>query len=228
MRHPPFNKISNYREPGRININTISDPRVWQGLLGYVNNVAVGHNDAEHRPATFEEMVASRRGYTGTGAIWQLNNQYPTFFVNPFRPGGHGQLAPIPQMERPDIEATLLRSIESINNNNGTIPLMSRSPALTNIQPFEDGRRSSTFATDSIERLGNLVTTRSNVFAVWITVGYFEVTDSGLPDRELGADTGDVTRNRAFYILDRSRPVAYEPGANHNVDDMILLRRLIE
>ena len=34
LRHPPFNKISKYREPGRININTVSDPRVWAGLMG--------------------------------------------------------------------------------------------------------------------------------------------------------------------------------------------------
>ena len=228
LRHPPFNKISKYREPGRININTVSDPRVWAGLMGYVNNVSQGHNDLEHTPATFQEMLSSRRGYPGTTAIWQLNNQFPTFFSNPFRPGGHGQLAPIPQMERPDIDATLLRSVEAINNNNGTTPLLTRSPTAGNIQPFEDGRRSSAFSTDSLERLGNLVTTRSNVFAVWITVGYFEVTDSGLPDRELGSDTGRVKRNRGFYILDRSRPVAFEPGADHNIEDMIMLKRLVE
>ena len=106
--------------------------------------------------------------------------------------------------------------------------MLTRSPTAGNIQPFEDGRRSSAFSTDSLERLGNLITTRSNVFAVWITVGYFEVTDSGLPDRELGSDTGRVKRNRGFYILDRSRPVAFEPGADHNIEDMIMLKRLVE
>ena len=37
-----------------------------------------------------------------------------------------------------------------------------------------------------------------------------------------------VTRHRAFYMIDRSIPVAFEPGENHNVDRAILLRRFIE
>ena len=28
---PPFNKVSTYREPGRVNINTITDTRIWEG-----------------------------------------------------------------------------------------------------------------------------------------------------------------------------------------------------
>jgi hypothetical protein len=46
--------------------------------------------------------------------------------------------------------------------------------------------------------------------------------------QELGSDTGEVRRHRAFYIIDRTIPVAYEPGQNHNVDRCILLRRFIE
>jgi hypothetical protein len=60
-----------------------------------------------------------------------------------------------------------------------------------------------------------------------------QVIDTFHPDgmrvaQELGSDTGEVRRHRAFYIIDRTIPVAYEPGQNHNVDRCILLRRFIE
>jgi hypothetical protein len=37
-----------------------------------------------------------------------------------------------------------------------------------------------------------------------------------------------VKRNRGFYIFDRSIPVAYERGKDHNVRDAVLLRRIIQ
>jgi hypothetical protein len=117
-----------------------------------------------------------------------------------------------------------------------------------------------------MSRLGNLVTTRSNVYAVWITVGYFEVerapdwndvvnvqrrfggdgavnsqaTLAALalynrvyPDgyalgKEVGSDTGDVKRHRAFYIIDRAEEVGFKPGEDLNVEKTIRLRRRIE
>ena len=99
--------------------------------------------------------------------------------------------------------------------------------------------RNPYFHYQTIQRLGNLVTTRSNVYAVWITVGYFEVepnprgVDVIHPDGyrlgpELRSDIGDVKRHRAFYFIDRSIPVACEPGQNHNVDRAIVLRRYLE
>ena len=45
---------------------------------------------------------------------------------------------------------------------------------------------------------------------------------------ELGSDTGEIERHRAFYIIDRSIPVGFERGFNHNVDRAILLKRFIE
>ena len=88
-------------------------------------------------------------------------------------------------------------------------------------------------------RLSNLLTTRSNVYAVWITVGYFEVTtnpggvDVAHPDgyqlgQEIGSESGEVTRHRAFYIYDRSIPVGFEPGKDHNIDQGVLIKRFIE
>ena len=101
----------------------------------------------------------------------------------------------------------------------------------TNLNPY--------FRYQELSRLGNLVTTRSHVFAVWITMGFFEVEPAAggvsavHPDgfqlgRELGEDSGTVKRHRAFYVIDRSIPVAYEPGENHNVDHAVRLRRFIE
>ena len=95
------------------------------------------------------------------------------------------------------------------------------------------------FRIQNLQRLSNLLTTRSNVYAIWITIGYFEVTVNPLgptnvyPDgyvlgQEMGADTGEVTRHRAFYIYDRSIPVGFEPGQDHNFEDGLLLRRFIE
>ncbi len=77
------------------------------------------------------------------------------------------------------------------------------------------------------------------MFGVWLTIGYFEAipnsagVDTGHPDgwqigQEIGSDTGEVERHRSFYIFDRSIPVGYERGQNHNVNRAILLKRYIE
>jgi hypothetical protein len=74
---------------------------------------------------------------------------------------------------------------------------------------------------------------------MWITVGYFYVepnptgTDAAHVDgmrlaAEVGSDTGSIERHRGFYLIDRSIPVAFEPGEDHNVDRAILIRRQIE
>ena len=107
-----------------------------------------------------------------------------------------------------------------------------------------------------------MTTNRSNVYAVWVTIGFFEVQEApdieafrlindpddvlmntpevlqALYDRvypegyqlgqEAGSDTGDIRRVREFAVIDRTVPVAFEPGENHNVDKAIRLRRRIE
>ena len=44
----------------------------------------------------------------------------------------------------------------------------------------------------------------------------------------MGSDTGEVRRYRGFYIFDRSIPVGYQTGVDHNIEDAILLRRIIQ
>ena len=57
--------------------------------------------------------------------------------------------------------------------------------------------------------------------------------DAGHPDgyqlgSELGSDTGEIERHRAFYIFDRTIPVGFQRGQDLNVEDAILVRRFIE
>jgi hypothetical protein len=235
-----------YRDPGRVNINTIYHQKVWNSLFGGYTETA------------YNELVASRRGSAGASTELLPRNpltglpdpRFPTFFANPFRPPGHGSLVPLAHLERQDIEATLLRSgavppdYSAANPPNA--PLPSANPLLqggyvgTNVESLASTHhRNSTFRYNALRRLGNMLTTRSNVYAIWITVGYFEVEpnpggvdvfhlDGNRVAQELGVAEGQRRRHKAFYIVDRTIPVAFQPGQDHNVDRAILLRRFIE
>jgi hypothetical protein len=67
-------------------------------------------------------------------------------------------------------------------------------------------------------RLANIATVRSNVFAVWITV---EMADSAVPDKS-------KRYRRLFAIVDRSIPVGYYPGLNLNARDAVRLIRYLD
>jgi hypothetical protein len=141
-----------------------------------------------------------------------------------------------------EIDATLLRPDPTAS----TRPLFQSKDSTANCN---NTNRNPYFRYQALQRLGNLVTTRSNVFAIWITVGYFEVKPASdlasygaltaaqrqaiYPDgytlgAELGSDTGEVERHRAFYMYDRTLPVGFQRGQDLNVDKAILTERFIE
>jgi hypothetical protein len=232
---PPFYKVSRFRDPGKININTIFDEQVWIAATGQFPSMISG---AQMNTASFAQNVfLSRQG--NTGASWlAFNPSYPTLFANPFRAADAADLMPnVPSAgnsmrQLKGVDVTLLRPHPS----DATQALLDRNDS-TNV--WQNTRRNPYFRYQGLQKLGSVFTTHSNCFAVWITVGYFEVeasstgVDAAHPDgfqlaQEIGYDSGEVTRHRAFFIIDRSVPVGFMPGQKLNTDNAVLLRRFIE
>jgi hypothetical protein len=59
-----------------------------------------------------------------------------------------------------------------------------------------------------LQKIFNNITTTSNVFGVWWTVGYFEVVDESVRPAKLGKEIGRAEnrhiRHRFFALVDRS------------------------
>ena len=95
-----------------------------------------------------------------------------------------------------------------------------------------DQVRSSRFRYEQMQRMANLTTNRSSVYAVWVTLGYFEVTGQNAEGKptlgeEVESSQGLPNRPRAFYMFDRSIPTGYIPGSDISTDRAVLLRRVI-
>ena len=262
--HVPFHWISRFREPGKVNVNTVFDRVVWRGLMNYFPSGSPGTGTNWR----WDAFVDSRRGYNApvdpvpsppvppapnVYRFFDVDSTCPTFFNHPVRSAAAGRLVPplypyptppapgvdpLPTRLAPkrEVGATLLRPVPP----DGDEPLF----GYANTAPHRNTDRNPFFHYQALSRLSNLVTTRSNVYAIWITVGYFEVTpwldgngnpkvDPQHPDgyqlgQELGIDTGEVERHRAFYMIDRSIPVGFQRGKDLNIEKTILLRRFIE
>ncbi len=113
---------------------------------------------------------------------------------------------------------------------------------LGNPQTLNDRRRHPYFRTEWLQKLMNLTTVRSHQYAVWVTVGLFEVVREGntqmvqvdptLALDELGPEVGRAegrnVRHRAFYIIDRTRATGFDPANPPDFRNMIIHQRRIE
>ena len=223
---PPFNWLSQYREPGRINLNTTFSVKIYDALRN------------THPGPGYGLFMASRRGDAvfGTTTMFDYptiilaSDPPPSLFPNPFRPETAADLGPVPSPIPADVNAGFLRPDPTAT----ALPLF-REQELSN--DYRNTNRNPYFRHLGLTRMGNTTTQRSNTYAIWITVGYFEVesVDSSLvyPDgykfgAEVGIDTGDITRRRAFFIVDRSIPFGYEAGKRHNLQNVIRHAKMIE
>ena len=265
----PFNRLPKYREPGRININTIhpvvsEGSAVWNALCGRdsgtetpsyatidsARNVTMPFASLASGTAVYRRpwrTASGRRSdfsdtrslYSNAGvpAGWLSNPQIngdPLWFL------GSATSTASPSEIADRFSA---RSFTLLGDATRTATGASRRTPLFPAPPADswanDGNREAWFRFESLIRANANATVRSEVYAIWVTMGLFEVAGVGSPDpqrypdgyrlvREYGSDTGDVTRHRAFFIFDRSIPVGFEQGQDHNVVDAILTERFIE
>jgi hypothetical protein len=212
----PTDHISTFREPGRINVNTITDQSAWRAIFG--SRDAIG-------AVTPGGPVDPDVDQTSSGA-----DRLPRWAPNIFGPA-----LPVAQPARgsagtatPTIAAFFLAMPGPLADSDADTVAPDRATRNGGYRDAFTGDsnrhrstdRNALFRYQTMMQLSDRVTTRSNVFAVWVTIGYF--------DTSTGNEVQPVTRHRGFYLFDRSIPVAYEQGQNHNIRDAILLRRIIQ
>ncbi|MCI0743548.1 MAG: hypothetical protein L0Y72_31350 [Gemmataceae bacterium] len=184
----------NGRRPGLININTIQDYRVLQALCDALGPPFSDFDDA-YVQQLFTKLVQSRNGSTPT--VPQPNPY--TGNDRPFLPLGVGY-TPMPSQQFP---TTGLGLQDTILRDDPTVPAAPK-PKL-----FELQSASHPYTRDALlNKIYNNVTTRSNCFAVWLTVGFFEVVDETARPVKLGKEIGKSEnrhiRHRMFAIIDRT------------------------
>jgi hypothetical protein len=184
----PIQQLSEFREPGRVNVNTMPAADIWRAIQGDV----ILRESADGKIA--EDPDESLVSPADQARDW------------------------------PDADS----ATDGIQPFEDAFSVLSSSVGIDNFtEDYRDADKDAAFRMQTISRLNNSVTVRSNVYAIWVTVGYFErqVNQNGA---EVLIEVTPRNRNRGFYIFDRSIPVAYERGEDHNVQDAILLRRIIQ
>ncbi|MFN3190238.1 MAG: hypothetical protein ACE361_06905 [Aureliella sp.] len=222
------------------------------GLKAAIHSTNNGGNPIGYNPNFFIQQINAN--YTANGGSLFFNPHVPTRFLNPFKPSmaagmvartrnpfesGSGEQEDLHKIgERSGVldlysqksaaHSTLLRGTPDTPFANGPNGVGVLRP---NSQPLYRQVRSQRNAFNDfypISRLKNLTTERSNAFAVYMTMAFFEYDPAtGSLGVEYGADSGQAERYRAFYVIDRSRPVGYQVGEDHNVEKTILLRRYL-
>ncbi len=238
-----MNRVPSYISSGKVNINTITDERVWKAvewnyLKGTDRNGSIGQTN-------WPAIELSRRGYTGPGSPHNflqatqtnpnLHPEVPSQFAGAFRSGFAANIAPDPygplslRGEYSDFVTLFRREAMA-----SPIPLMTDDRQVTGVDlrralgRYPDGDRQPFMALQRLSRLANLVSQQSNVFAVHLTVGYFEYDPAEGIGREYEDQAGGLQRSRSMFILDRSIPVGYRVGEDINTENAILSSRFFD
>jgi hypothetical protein len=212
------------RHTGKINLNAIWDIETFMALCDAQNSnrfnaaqvQAIWNAFIQARsPGGLPGPVGVSPGYV-TAVNTQLNPNQPTYpsYNRPLLPLSTGLSPGVPS----DNQNPNVRGI------NDTLLQQSANPLLRLFEPpapLGGGNEATTHPYQRYElltKIFNNVTTRSNVFAVWITVGFFDWNPATQQlGAEIGRSEGRHVRHRLFSIVDRSNVLAFSRTTNNPI-----------
>ena len=173
------------RVPGRVNINTIWDEAVFRSVCAHDAGNAFSNNDIQ---AIWTKLKRSRTKSADDVPSKTLNLDRPFWST----------AAPI--------DANASSQFPTGVGINDT--LLRQDPTNPPARLFDVPGTHPYLRHELLNKIEGRLTTRSNVFAVWMTIGYFEVTDRDARPiklgKELGIDDGTNMRHRFFAVVDRT------------------------
>ncbi len=105
-----------------------------------------------------------------------------------------------------------------------------------------DNRQHPYWRSEQLQKIMNLTTPRTHQYAVWITIGFFEVKRQGdlgmfaynpvlafdILGPEIGAANGKNTRYRGFYLIDRLQLTGFNPSSPGGFRQAIVYKQRIQ
>ena len=107
----------------------------------------------------------------------------------------------------------------------------------------QDFRQHPNWRLEMMQRVMNETTVRTHQYAVWITVGFFEILKQGdlsnlaqgnpvlafdIMGPEVGAVTGKGVRYRGFFLVDRTKLAGFNPSNTGSFRNAVVYRKVIQ
>ena len=200
------------RVPGKININTIFNKEVFNAICDAQAGVNRFQQSPQGQAGTVDEawakLIAGRQAGAGGPIQMQIGPNdkplrgYAVSSVADPTTGIAGDRYRTPVT--PDV---LWSQTDQTQSKENYAPGASPTGRAADLEKYE-----------MISKVMNQFTTRSNTFAVYMMIGYFEVRNPGpynesnrpVLGKELGSDDGTVVRHKYFAVIDRTN-LSIEP-----------------
>ncbi len=190
------------RLPGKVNINTIWNSAIFQSICD-ANANGSNYFTSVGLPASAWASLSSMR--TPGGTTLSQNDQPFWGLGLPIDNTGSLQF---PLSQYPNgfgVENTILRHTAATVHTTYQGPSVKITDNTLQTHPY--------LKNEMLNKIYNNLTTRSNTFAVWMTVGYFEVVNPGpfndtnrpILGQELGINEGTNVRHKFFAVVDRTK-----------------------
>jgi len=210
------------RYQGRVNLNTVpiykdSQGKYWSPVLEALFDVNNSNRFTQDQIRNLINSIGANRA-SGNGNYF--------YGANPLsRAGSILQSQPTAMVASDDPWQSYQPNSGNYRLNGNLLfdPFALDATAQPNGAPLRTSTRTThpMVRMEALEKIYNQTTVRSNVFAIWVTVGFFEVIDSTtLPVKlggEIGAANGRNQRYKMFAIVDRTRIKSFELNSTAQV-----------